>query len=193
MEKSGTPLALEEGDRSGRRKKPVQAGKEVRKVSEMEKEKGAKIAQVVFGAMYAAALMLAIASCSEKDKQESAKGAAPAVAAPAALSKGVGPVQSLEVGALDEALAAKGQTIFSGTCAACHKMDQRYVGPPLAGVTKRRSPEWIMNMILNPTGMTQGDETAKALLGEYMTQMSVSVTQEDARAVLEYFRKLDGQ
>lgn len=164
----------------------------------MEKEKGAKIAQVVFGAMYAAALMLAIASCSEKDKQESAKGttsaaAAPAAAAPAALSKGVGPVQSLELGALDEALATKGQTIFSGTCAACHKMDQRYVGPALADVTKRRSPEWIMNMILNPTGMTQSDETAKALLGEYMTQMSVNVTQEDARAVLEYFRKLDGQ
>jgi hypothetical protein len=30
------------------------------------------------------------------------------------------------------------------------------------------------------------------LLAEYMTQMSVSATEEDARAILEYFRKLDG-
>ena len=49
-----------------------------------------------------------------------------------------------------------------------------------------------MNMMLNPTGMTQQDPVAKALLGEYMTQMSVSVSQEDARALLEYFRGYDG-
>lgn len=107
-------------------------------------------------------------------------------------SKGVGPIHSVELGALDPALAAEGETFFSGTCSACHKLDQRYVGPALAGVTKRRSPEWIMNMILNPAEMTQKDPTAKELLGEYMTQMSVIATREDARAVLEYFRKQDG-
>jgi mono/diheme cytochrome c family protein len=159
----------------------------------MNKEKGAKVAQVIFAAAYSLAVVLAIASCSQKEKQESPAAASPAASAPAALSKGVGPVQSLELGALDEALAAKGQTVFSGTCAACHKLDARYVGPALSGVTKRRAPEWIMNMILNPAGMTQSDETAKALLGEYMTQMSVNVTQDDARALLEYFRKLDGK
>ena len=107
-------------------------------------------------------------------------------------SKGVGPIHQVDLGSLDAALAIKGEKAFSGTCAACHKLDQRYVGPALAGVTKRRTAEWIMNMILNPSEMTQKDETAKALLGEYMTQMSVAVTQEDARAILEYFRKLDG-
>lgn len=160
-------------------------------LTKMKKEKGAQLAQVLFGAIYALAMALAIASCSQKEKEAGPAGnqAAPA----AALSKGVGPVQSVAVGAIDEALVAKGQTIFAGTCSACHKMDARYVGPALAGVTKRRAPEWIMNMILNPSGMTASDETAKALLGEYMTQMSVNVTQDDARAVLEYFRKLDGQ
>lgn len=108
-------------------------------------------------------------------------------------SKGVGPIHDLELGALDEALAAKGEKAFSGTCSACHKMDARYVGPALAGVTKRRKPEWIMNMIMNPTEMTQKDPTAKALLGEYMTQMSVNATEEEARAILEYFRKMDGK
>lgn len=111
----------------------------------------------------------------------------------AASANGVGPVQKVTLGALDEGLAAKGEKIFSGTCAACHKLDQRYVGPALAGVTARRTPEWIMNMVMNPAEMTQKDPVAKALLAEYMTQMSVSVTEEEARAILEYFRKVDGQ
>lgn len=136
---------------------------------------------------------LLLSGCGKKDASAGSQGNGAATPAPsAALSKGVGPIQSIEVGALDEALAAKGQKIFSGTCSACHKLDQRYVGPALAGVTKRRAPEWIMNMVLNPAGMTQQDPTAKALLGEYMTQMSVNATQEDARAVLEFFRKNDG-
>lgn len=147
-----------------------------------------------WGAM-AMAAMMALTACNKKEGASGSQGSAAPQGAPAqaaALAKGVGPVQSVAIGALDETLAAKGQQIFSGTCAACHKMDQRYVGPALAGVSKRRSPEWIMNMILNPAGMTQQDPTAKALLGEYMTQMSVNATQDDARAVLEYFRKNDG-
>jgi mono/diheme cytochrome c family protein len=135
---------------------------------------------------------MALSACNKKDASSGAQGNGAAPAPSADVSKGVGPIQSIEVGALDEALVAKGQKIFSGTCSACHKLDQRYVGPALGGVTKRRTPEWIMNMILNPSGMTTQDPTAKALLGEYMTQMSVNATQDDARAVLEFFRKNDG-
>jgi mono/diheme cytochrome c family protein len=151
-----------------------------------------KAGWIGWGAL-AVAGALALSGCNKKDASAGSQGNGAAAPAPsAAVSKGVGPIQSVEVGALDEALAAKGRTIFSGTCSACHKLDQRYVGPALGGVTKRRAPEWIMNMVLNPTGMTQQDPTAKALLGEYMTQMSVNATQEDARAVLEFFRKNDG-
>src|SRR6185369_6306388 len=94
-----------------------------------------------WGALVAAGL--ALSACNKKEASAGGHGndaAAPAQSA--AGSKGVGPVQSVAIGALDEALVAKGQTIFSGTCSACHKLDQRYVGPALAGVTKRRSPEW---------------------------------------------------
>lgn len=127
-------------------------------------------------------------------KQEGASGEHPAAKAAEAgpSSKGVGPIKSVELGPLNEDLAAQGEKIFSGTCSACHKLDKRYIGPALAGVSHRREPEWIMNMILNPTGMTQNDPTAKALLGEYLTQMSVNMTEAEARAVLEYFRKVDG-
>lgn len=135
-------------------------------------------------------MAFALGACDQGDAP--AAEASPKAALASGPSKGVGPIQSIHLGELDAALADKGEKIFSGTCAACHKLDQRYVGPAIAGVTRRRTPEWIMNMILNPTGMTQGDSTARALLAEYMTQMSVSATEEDARAILEYFRKVDG-
>lgn len=125
-------------------------------------------------------------ACSKKEEAGSA-GGAPS-------NKGIGPVSSVTLGALDGAKATQGEGIFKTKCSACHKMDERYVGPALKGVTQRRSPEWIMNMILNPAEMLQKDPTAKELLATYMTQMTFqNVTEEEARAILEYFRKNDGQ
>jgi len=110
-------------------------------------------------------------------------------AAEAEESKGVGPVKSLTLEKLSDAMAKEGKGIFDGKCSACHKMTERYVGPGLADVTKRRSPEWIMNMILNPAEMLQKDSAAQELLGEYMTQMTFqNVSEADARKILEYFR-----
>ena len=131
--------------------------------------------------------------CEKKETAEKSEEHPSAKTAEVVLSKGVGSIQSVELKPIDAALAARGEKLFKGTCSACHKLDQRYVGPALNGVTKRRAPEWIMNMILNPAGMTQQDDTAKALLGTYMTQMSVIVSQEDARAALEFFRKNDSR
>lgn len=109
-------------------------------------------------------------------------------------SLGVGPITK-DLGipeSIDEALAAKGKTYFEGKCVACHKLDARYVGPAINGVTLRRRPEWIMNMILAPEKMVAQDETAKKLLAEYLAPMAnQSVTQDEARAILEYFRKND--
>lgn len=109
-------------------------------------------------------------------------------------NKGIGPVTEVHIGALDEALASKGKELFETNCNACHKLDQRYVGPSLGGVTERRSPEWIMNMILNPNEMVQKDPIAKELLAEYLAPMaSQNLTQDETRAILEYFRQIDTQ
>ena len=107
---------------------------------------------------------------------------------------GVGPIKSLELAAVDAALVAKGKEVFAAKCSACHKIGERYVGPDLAGVTKRRSPEWIMNMILNPQEMTQKDPIAQELFGEFLIQMTFqNVTEADARALLENFRDHDSK
>jgi len=105
---------------------------------------------------------------------------------------GIGPVKEVKLGAIDKNLVEKGQQTFNIKCASCHKFDSRLVGPPLQGVTKRRKPEWIMNMILNPQQMTQENPTAQELFATYLVQMTYQdVTQDDARAILEYFRSID--
>ncbi len=62
----------------------------------------------------------------------------------------------------------------------------------MLGVTEKRKPEWIMNMILNPDGMLKDDEEAKKLLAEFAAPMAnQNLTEEQARAILEYFRLKD--
>ena len=103
--------------------------------------------------------------------------------------KGVGPITSITLGEIDPALAEQGKVLFASKCSACHKIDKRFVGPALKGVIDRRTPEWIMNMILNPDKMVVENEEAKKLLSEYLSPMAnQSLKEEEARAILEYFR-----
>jgi mono/diheme cytochrome c family protein len=108
------------------------------------------------------------------------------------LEHGIGPIkQIMELSALDVNLAKEGEKIFDSKCAACHKLDERYVGPPQRDVLERRTPEFVMNMMLNPEENYQKHPEIKKLLGEYMTQMpNQNLSVQDARAVLEYFRKV---
>ncbi|MCQ6959246.1 c-type cytochrome [Mucilaginibacter aquariorum] len=110
-------------------------------------------------------------------------------------SKGIGKFTNVKLDALDPAMAAKGEAVFTAKCSACHKMtDQKIVGPGLLGVTKRRTPEWIMNQITNPVEMAAKDPVGKALLGKHLTQMTFQdVTDEQTRQLLEYFRKNDSK
>ena len=106
--------------------------------------------------------------------------------------KGIGPIKSLTLGEIDTAMVEKGKASFELKCSACHKIEKRFVGPPMKGVLARRTPEWIMNMILNPDVMVQKNEQAKALLAEYLAPMAnQNLTEEEARSILEYFRTLE--
>lgn len=106
--------------------------------------------------------------------------------------KGIGPIKNVTLGDIDNALAGKGKEIFKAKCTACHKNKKRYIGPAMSGVTKRRSPEWVMNMMLNPEQMLAENPTAMALLKEYSAPMAnQNLTNDDARAVLEFLRTLN--
>lgn len=108
------------------------------------------------------------------------------------LENGIGPVkEKLELGPIDPKLVKRGEEIWNQKCVACHKLDERYVGPAQRDVIKRRTPEFIMNMILNPEEMEKRHPVTKQLVAEYLTVMTnQNLTMEDARAVLEFFRKV---
>ena len=107
--------------------------------------------------------------------------------------QGVGKFKNITLAALDGKLAEQGKVIFEAKCSACHKpTDKKVVGPGLLGVTERRQPAWILNMITNPVEMTQKDPAAKDLLAEHLTQMTFQdVSDDQAKQILEYLRDND--
>ena len=108
-------------------------------------------------------------------------------------NKGIGPITALDLPAeIDASLAAKGKEVFDRMCTACHKVNKKFIGPSPKGILERRSPEWVMNMILNPVEMVKQDPLAKDLLVEFngSPMANQNLTEEEARAVLEYFRTL---
>ena len=109
--------------------------------------------------------------------------------------KGIGPVKEIKLDStIDEAMAAEGKKLYQEKCTACHNEYHKVIGPAQAGVLKRRTPEWVMNMMLNPTDMTSNDPVARQLLSKYGTQMTnQKLTQDEARKILEYFRTLKEQ
>ena len=106
---------------------------------------------------------------------------------------GYGPVKKkLNLGPIDPAMAKEGEKIFESKCATCHKLDERYTGPAQRNVLERVTPEFFMNMVLNPDENLEKNKHARDMLAQYMTKMTnQNVTIKDARSLLEYFRLLD--
>ncbi len=101
----------------------------------------------------------------------------------------IGPITQLELAAYDAVLAAKGEAAFTAKCTACHAVDTKVIGPALAGVLDRRSPVYVMNMIMNPTGMLESHPEAQALLAEYAIPMvALGIEESEARAIVEFLR-----
>lgn len=107
--------------------------------------------------------------------------------------KGVGVIKDLTLPAeIDQQMAAAGAELFKTNCTACHKVDQRFIGPSPKGIFERRHPAWVMNMILDPKLMTEQDQCAKDLLVEFngAAMANQNLTEEQARSIVEYFRTL---
>jgi mono/diheme cytochrome c family protein len=109
------------------------------------------------------------------------------------LEHGIGPVtEVVELGPLDEELAAEGKQVFEAKCTACHKPHERYIGPATEDILNRRSPTYVMNMIMNPDEMTKEHPEGRKMMQEYMSPMPFqNVTVEQARAIVEYFRTIE--
>lgn len=107
---------------------------------------------------------------------------------------GVGPIKELTFSSeIDQTMADSGYEIYKAKCTACHKASKKFIGPSPTGIFERRNPAWVMNMILNPDEMVQKNEQAKKLLMEFngSPMANQNLTEEEARAVVEYFRTLE--
>ena len=144
---------------------------------------------------------LLIYSCGGNETNETAtdQTAETTTEAPAAdpsSDKGIGKFQNVELTSpLDEKMIAQGQQVYDVKCQSCHKLtDEKVVGPGWAGVTDRHTPEWIMNFVTNVDEMLDKDPKAQAMLEVCMVRMpNQNLSDDDARAVLEFMRKNDGK
>jgi hypothetical protein len=144
----------------------------------------------------AAALLLA--GCGSKEEAEEAAKNAPT---PAELISGQPVVHGPEIknvelkNPLNPAWVAGGNATYETKCLPCHKLTgDKLVGPGWLGVTTRRDPVWIMNMICNTDRMLAEDAEAQKQLELCLVRMpNQNVSVEDARKLLEFMRKNDGE
>ena len=96
---------------------------------------------------------------------------------------------------LNQEWVAAGKKTYDVKCQSCHKLnDERVVGPGWAGVTKRREPHWIMNMITNVDMMLESDPEAQKLLEQCLVRMpNQNISKDESRQILEFMRSNDGE
>jgi hypothetical protein len=96
-------------------------------------------------------------------------------------------------GAEDDAASKRGEQLFKDKgCSACHAFGKKVTCPDLAGVTQRRTAEWIENQILHPEIMVKTDPIAHDLFAKFMLQMpNQKLTPEQANDVIAFFRHKD--
>ena len=143
-------------------------------------------------------LFFTVACNSNTDKGNSSASDSSSSTTPADANnpKGVGPHQNVQLThPLDEKMIAEGQNTYNVKCASCHKTtNEKLVGPGWKGVTDRRTPEWIMNFVTNTEEMLEKDTAAQNMLEVCLVKMpNQNLSEQDARAVLEFMRKNDGK
>ncbi len=109
-------------------------------------------------------------------------------------NRGLGKHDNIDVSKFDPAMAATGKKLAEVKCTSCHKpTEEKLVGPGWLGVTKRKSPEWIMNFISNPDPMIDVDPELQKQLELCLVRMpNQGLADNEAREILEYMREIDG-
>jgi nitrite reductase (NO-forming) len=90
----------------------------------------------------------------------------------------------------------QGKLSFESKCLACHSVGQgRKLGPDVAGVTQRRSDEWLTKWLKSPETMLETDAYARAMLKEYnnVPMPNQSLSDVEIRQYIKYFHWVDSQ
>lgn len=77
-----------------------------------------------------------------------------------------------------------GDALFKNNCAQCHAVNDKVVGPALAGVTKRRRLPWIVSWVHNSSKViASGDEYALKLYDDNGKQQMPSFPNLSAKEI----------
>lgn len=108
-------------------------------------------------------------------------------------SLGVGPIKDVTLGPIDAKMVSQGKSIFTNTCALCHELDSQKIGPPLRNIAKDRTPQFIMNLLLNTSGMQKTDPYIKKLIVKFnnIVMTDPGLNKAQARSVVEYLRSVE--
>ncbi len=141
------------------------------------------------------ALLLGITACGGGEAGSTTPPGAtstPSAAAAKVPSANMITAADITMGDIDQGMASKGQGMYDLKCQACHSTGpNRVVGPGWKGITERRKPEWIMNMMLNVDVMLETDPDAQAQLEECLIRMpNQGLSKTEGREVLEFMRTL---
>lgn len=146
----------------------------------------------------ASILSISLFACTSKQEAEDAAKNSPSPVEAAAEQPEVHGVEIKDLALtnpLNQEWVTNGEKIYDSKCLSCHKLtDEKVVGPGWKGVTQRRKPLWIMNMILNVEIMLDEDPEAQLLLEQCLVRMpNQNLTHDEARQIVEFMRHNDGE
>lgn len=144
------------------------------------------------------ALVISISACGggneTSDGPPGASATPPSADGGGASAPAAGLITAADItlGDIDQAMAEKGRSTYDVKCQACHSTGpNRVVGPGWKGITERRQPDWIMNMMLNIDVMLETDPEAQKGLEECLVRMpNQGLSKDQGREVLEFMRTL---
>jgi mono/diheme cytochrome c family protein len=89
---------------------------------------------------------------------------------------------------------AAGKELFASLCKACHSVNSRLTGPPLAGVTGKRDKTWVHNFVRNSAEMiAAGDADAVAIFTEYNQVPMLAFPQLSDQEIDDIFTYIDAE
>ena len=134
------------------------------------------------------ALLAVLAGCGSSGSSSGGGAATAASSDPTKSKYDAGPRAGEQ--AIDEERAETGEQLFKDKgCSACHTFGRKLSGPDLAGVTMRRTAQWMEQQILHPDVMTKEDPIARQLFAQFALQMpNQGLTPDEAKSIIEYLK-----
>jgi len=81
-----------------------------------------------------------------------------------------------------------GKELFNNKCAACHKFDKKYVGPPLEGISQKHNTTWLRAWLDDSDKLIKsGDYFANSIFDEYHKAPCVTnLNEKETEKILAY-------